>query len=102
MAAKRKQLTNLQCDLVLKLMKTGNYLRRRPSHSGRSGWILLSSTHEPLRWYSDGTAACVKDLLKQGKNFSHTLNLKLVRQLDGRSFIKKAYKKTRLKKVQYD
>lgn len=96
-----KQLTDLQCDLVIRLCRGEGYLRPRKNHTGRDGYMLYVGQQVPKRWYSDKTARPVTSLLKKDSSGRLTLNFNLVRQLDGRGYIKKAYKKTRSTKVTY-
>jgi hypothetical protein len=93
--------TDLQCDLIIKMLRGKHYLRHRSSHTGRPGFMLYSGTQESVRWYSEKTVKVLHEVLRSDKQKRFTLNLKLVRQLDGRTYIKKQYKKTRSTKVKF-
>ena len=93
--------TDLQRELIYKMLRGKHYLRHRSSLTGRHGYMLYSGTQDPQRWYSDKTVKVIREVLRCDKHKRYTLNLNLVRQLDGRSYLKKQYKKTRITKVTY-
>lgn len=81
------------CDLVIKLLKNKTtYLRVRPNSTGRKGFGLYKGNQVLIHWYTEKQVAQLKELLKVDKQKRLTLNLSLVRQLHGKSFIKQQYK----------
>lgn len=82
------------CDLVIKLLKNKTtYLRVRPNSNGRKGFGLYQENQVLIHWYSEKQVDQLKDVLKVDKQKRLTLNLSLVRQLHGKSYIKQQYKK---------
>lgn len=88
-------------DLVTTLLRGGTYLRVRPSRNGKPAYMLYSGNQVPVRGYSERNYKQIHDLTKKDRIGRITLDLRLVRQMDGRSFVKKRYRQTRKTTVTY-
>lgn len=86
-------MNDLTCDCVIRMLNDRTtYLAPKKSHSGTGGYMLYQGNANPVKWFSPAQVSPLKDLLKKDKNKRLTLNLTLVRQLHGKSFIKQQYK----------
>lgn len=79
--------------LIVMLLTESRYLRHRINHNNEAGFMLYEGNATPLRFFHEKNVKEIKDLLKKDKKGKLTLNLNSIRQLDGRSAIKKLYKK---------
>lgn len=98
---KYKRVTDLECDLILRMLRGKHYLMHRTNHAGKTGYMMYEGHQDPVKWYSDKTAKVLHNVLKADTCRRYTINLSLVRQLDGRCYLKKQYKKTRRTKVTF-
>lgn len=75
------------------LLLCGTYIRRRMNLSGVSEVVAYEGNQVPVRSFPAFAGDELKSLLKVDRKdkFKFTLNLKLVRQLDGRSWYKKTF-----------
>lgn len=86
-------MTDLQHDLIKRLTKEGYYLATRTAFSGKKGYMLYFGNANPEKWYPERTVRkSVYEYLKKDKFGRLTLNLNLVRQLNGNTLLKKFYK----------
>lgn len=86
-------MTYLQHDLI-KIMISGKYyLASRRAYSGRPGFMLYTGNAIPKKWFSEKTVKkSVWNSLKKDSHGRLTLNLNRVKQLHGKSLLKKLYK----------
>lgn len=87
-------MTELQHYLIECMITGDYYLMNRKSHSGRDGYMLYSGNMNPHHWFSQTTVKCIKGILKKDVKHRLTLNLSKVRQLHGKTLLKKLYKKS--------
>jgi len=88
-----KQLTIIQKTVILHLLTDG-YLILCRNFKGARKFKLFTGKQNPVRWLTDKQMDYrIKNLLKENKKGIYTLNLNTVRSLDGRSWVKKQYKR---------
>ena len=78
-------------------LNPGHYLRIRKNHKGKDGYIMYKGLQEPVMFIKWEWAKPFLYFLKNDKHNRYTLNISRVRQEDGRTFIKKEYKKFKSK-----
>jgi hypothetical protein len=80
------------CHIVIRMLQDKTlYLLPKKSNTYRTGFMMYQGNQNPVKWFTDTQVKPLKALLKKGKNNRLTLNLSLVRQLHGKSFIKQQY-----------
>jgi hypothetical protein len=92
-------MTKKKSELVelYKLLLKGNYMRTRMNNDRNSVYVVYTGNQLPIRYFKRAIGDKLKDYLKTDSKGRMTLNLSSIRQLDGRSFMKKTYKKDRTK-----
>lgn len=75
------------CDLL-----TGNRMITSLNIKGKMIYKMFTTDMKPLYYVHYRSFKVVQDLMKKDKNNWLTLNLSLVRQLHGKSWIKQQYK----------
>jgi RNA:NAD 2'-phosphotransferase (TPT1/KptA family) len=88
-------MTKQQKDLVWLLLQEDHYMVKTINAKGREMYKVLEGRQKPVRHFSTVTVNGLKDLFKTDDKKRFTLNLNLVRQLHGKSYIKILYTKTR-------
>jgi len=92
-------MTDDQKYLIEMLLDNKHYLIETTNHKGRNAWKLMNGVSNPVRYIRKGPMKRIKALLKKDKHHRHTLNLSLVRKLNGHNYIKKLYVKSKTKPV---
>jgi hypothetical protein len=67
----------------------GNCIKQRNPSDPKRAFVLCDFLGNPISYVHYRTFKKLKGLLKQDKHKRYTLNLKLVRQLHGKNFIKR-------------
>ena len=80
-------------ELFLLLLKDGHYVRTRMNHDRESVYVVYTGKQDPVKSFPRQSGDALKNFFKKNSYNNYTLNLTKVRQLDGRSFMKKQYKK---------
>lgn len=91
MKSKQKQL----CTQLLK----GNYLMRRPNGNMEAGYGIYSGNKIIHGWVPTAIVSSIFPLLKEDNKHRYTLNLQSIRQMDGRTWLKKKYKSIKAQNV---
>lgn len=81
---------------IAELLITGCYLMQRQYKKGER-FILFKGNMQSVSFVKERHLRPLKSLLKKDKMGRFTLNLSEVRKLDGRTFLKKLYKKNHAK-----
>ena len=91
------KLTGAQKHLFNDLLSHSEwYIRKRANHNKNVSYCLFGVKACPIIYVQDRlTNSSFKTLLKTDSKCRMTLNLNTIRQLDGRSWVKKQYKKSK-------
>jgi hypothetical protein len=92
MVKKKKADTPGDHREYLKLMLTGCYAMPRMANEGDAVYCVYTGNQVPVKYFSKCLAEKYKELYKKDDKNRITINLTKVRQLDGRSFVKKFYR----------
>lgn len=89
-------MTPEQKQLAFELLTGEYYLALKKRGNGKDAYMLYSGNQNPVRYYSMAIVRMFKMVLKTDKKKRLTANLSLVRQLHGKSHIKKTYKNLKI------
>lgn len=78
--------------LTFGLLRGDCYLLPRPDTKGNQKWMLYKGNQKPVRYFSNATVRKIKVYLRKNAKEHFVLNLSLVRQAHGKTYIKKLYK----------
>lgn len=86
-------MTDNQKVIIETLLNRDHYLLETNNYNGVSMYKLYKGNQIPVRYVHAKTVSSLRRLFKRSKTGRLTLNLNLVRQEHGNSFIKQHYKK---------
>ena len=87
-------MTKEEKDLAWLLLQDNHYLVKSTNVNGKQVYKILREKQVPIRYFTESTVRKFSQVLKTGTKKRMTVNLSLVRQLNGNSYIKKLYKTT--------
>lgn len=100
MSLKKSTLSPVQKRTFLAMLKRPDmYIEKRRNAKGEGQYKLYQGKCDPVSWLTDRTMDFrLRGLLKRSHPGRYTLNLRIIRKHDGRSWIKKQYRLIKKKK----